>query len=216
MTAALATLHSLTNNSQPIKIVHNPRCPLDMLLPLAAERLAYEPDTGLFRWKVAHGLAKPGDLAGAANTEGYLVVRIAGRRLRLHRLAYYTHNGLFPPPILDHINRDRSDNRASNIRPATQAQNLVNTARRRSASGRRGVSWYAKHRKWRARIKVAGKKYSLGYFSTAEEASAAYIASMTVQYGEFFNERDAVSDVATTLSEPNVVGRNNCRADERL
>jgi hypothetical protein len=77
--------------------------------------------------------------------------------------------------MIDHINGDRSDNRAVNLRdvtPKETAQNL-RSAHRDSKSGFLGVSPYRK--KWAAQIMRAGKLRRLGNFPTPEEAAQAYL-----------------------------------------
>lgn len=58
-------------------------------------------------------------------------------------------------------------------------KNLNNT------SGYKGVVWFPKTKKWRARIGLNGERISLGLFSTREEAHAAYRAAAERLHGEF-------------------------------
>lgn len=104
----------------------------------------------------------------ALRTGHYVKYHVNRTRKRMfHRFILDAPDDLF----VDHINHNPLDNRKSNIRLATNAQNLQNlkSARRDSLSGIRGVS--KKGTKWRARAYLNGKEYSLGYFLTPEEAS---------------------------------------------
>lgn len=75
----------------------------------------------------------------------------------------------------DHINGCTVDNRRDNLRIVTDLQNCWNRAfYKNNASGLRGVSFHARLNKWQARIYRDGKRVSLGYYLTAEEASDAY------------------------------------------
>ena len=91
-----------------------------------------------------------------------------------HRLAWLYVHGEWPAEEIDHLNRVRSDNRISNLRLATQAENKQNTSLRRdSTSGHKGVSWHKRDKKWVAEIKLHGKKHYLGYFNNINDAIAA-------------------------------------------
>lgn len=87
--------------------------------------------------------------------------------------------------MVDHINQNRLDNRKSNLRYCTQAQNYMNRTGTKSKSGYRGVRWSNKEGKWTASISLNYKKYYLGSFETAEKASKAYQEKAKELYGEF-------------------------------
>lgn len=73
---------------------------------------------------------------------------------------------------VDHVNRDRLDNRRGNLRIVPHAANVQNcTEYRGSRSSYRGVDW---HRgRWRARVQVNGKSVEVGHFPTEETAAEA-------------------------------------------
>lgn len=78
------------------------------------------------------------------------------------------------PRWTDHENGDHLDNRRSNLRIVTPAQNSQNMAAHRDArSLYRGVDWFTPHGKWRARACIAYKTYDLGYFDDELEAAEA-------------------------------------------
>ena len=93
------------------------------------EVLAYCPDTGALTWRVNRtSRVRAGSPAGTPN-EGYVWVKLGRRRIFGHRLAWYLHHGTDPGPLLvDHINRDRSDNRACNLRLVDAKGNRLNSA----------------------------------------------------------------------------------------
>jgi len=74
----------------------------------------------------------------------------------------------------DHRNRDKLDNRRANIRRVTHSQNMQNqSAQRDSSSPFRAVHWDAGRHRWRARIAVEKRYYSLGRFVDDFEAALA-------------------------------------------
>lgn len=118
---------------------------------------------GQYRWY----LAKPGKGRRGGN---YPTATVGGRPLTMHRL-------LVPAPdgyVVDHINRDGLDNRRSNLRVITPAQNMQNRRSRVGAtSSFRGVYWAKNEQKWRAQVKVEGIKFCLGSYDSEEDAAKA-------------------------------------------
>lgn len=87
---------------------------------------------------------------------------------------------------VDHIDRNPLNNRRSNLRLCTFVQNMYNRpVSRLSRSGIKGVRYVARKKKWEARITQSRKHRRIGYFRTAEEASAAYKAAALNLHGEF-------------------------------
>jgi hypothetical protein len=137
--------------------------------------LDYNPENGVFTWLVNKGRAKAGDVAGSIGGEGYIIIA----KTLAHRLAWIWMTGAVPR-IVDHEDRIRTNNRWSNLRPASKAQNAVNSKLNiRNVSGLRGVSWHKGGRKWQAHC---GPKY-LGLFASAGDAHAAYLEAAATSYG---------------------------------
>jgi len=139
------------------------------------EVLDYDPDTGVFRWKIRVAIKiRIGDVAGTPLCSGYWAIKIDGKSYRAHRLGWAHFYGTWPEHGVDHINRCKLDNRITNLRPATQAQNAQNIQGPKSnnKSGLLGV--YPKKNRWAACIGLNGESKHLGSFSTPEEAGAAY------------------------------------------
>lgn len=142
------------------------------------EAFSYEPDTGLFRWKIVvrkhGGRTQPGDIAGSPTGNGYLELGLDRETFHLHRLAWFYSYGVWPQRI-DHINRDRGDNRLSNLREVTNKQNQENRGvRHDSSTGIKGVQPLPSGR-WRASIKHNWKQIHIGCYSTIEEAQLARV-----------------------------------------
>lgn len=145
----------------------------------------YEPTTGMLRRKL--GGRKPYPWRGAGKDRRYLVTTISGATIYLHHAVWLYHHGS-KPAMLDHINGDTRDNRIENLRECTSAQNQFNSRRKASnKAGHKGVVFHAPctHKPWHAKINVGGRRISLGYHATKEEAAAAYAAGAAKYAGEF-------------------------------
>lgn len=78
------------------------------------------------------------------------------------------------------------DNRRSNIRIGTNAQNGQNRGKQiNNKSGYKGVSWHKAAQKWLAQIMVNNKYHYLGLYDTAEEAYVSYCKAAVRYHGEF-------------------------------
>lgn len=141
--------------------------------------MRYEPNTGLFHWLVMSGKGRPETVAGSKHCAGYIQLCYRGHRVLAHRLAWAFTHGEFPQREIDHINGDRTDNRIANLRDVSRSVNNENLrgARSHNKSGLLGVS----RRNWcstfGAAIRVNGKRYHLGSFSSAEKAHEAYLTA---------------------------------------
>ena len=149
---------------------HEPRC------AITKGALSYDPETGRFTWiEYPGGPVRAGQRAGCKDCHGYRHVKIAGKKLAEHRLAWLFVHGFDPPEQVDHINGIKDDNRIANLRLATAAENGQNVGKRRkNKSGYKGVHWHARGKKFQAQIMANGRRKSLGLFKSAEEAAAAY------------------------------------------
>lgn len=142
--------------------------------------LSYDSETGDFYWIAdtnSRGPSKIGQKAGAPSGHGYIKINVLGHKTYAHRLAWLMVYG-YMPEQLDHRNGNRSDNRLSNLREATQSQNIANREL--------DVLGFETHgTKYRARIFVNNVRHELGTFDTSIEASEAYWAAHEKFFGEF-------------------------------
>lgn len=135
------------------------------------EVLDYNSNTGIFIWKIDRKkTAMKGTTAGATNGSGYRQISVDGEVYLAHRLAWFISFEEWPE-LVDHINRDRSDNRLDNLREVSQSINIHNSANKPSKSGFRNARKVGN--RYQSEIKVMGKSIHLGMFDTAEEASNA-------------------------------------------
>lgn len=125
------------------------------------------------------------DIAWTLDQRGYVAGRPSGfsNSTTLHR--WLMLNGQKGRAVVDHINGDRLDNRRTNLRLCSQAENTKNTRiGKNNSSGAKGVSLDV-NGKWRARIWKDRKEIRIGTFDTVEEARAAYDKAATELHGNF-------------------------------
>ena len=93
----------------------------------------------------------------------------------------------FPKGLLvDHRNGDTLDNRRSNLRPATHAQNMHNCRKMKNTSSQyRGVSFVKERGLFASQITNKGKRISLGRYKSEIDAARAYDAAARKYFGEF-------------------------------
>ncbi len=140
---------------------------------------SYDPVTGNFYHKKrTHGRGGailPGYLAGTLK-DGYIQLGCQSKQYRAHMVAWVFMTGSMPLKgfEIDHENRDRSDNRWSNLRLVTRSRNNHNSGpSAANKSGVKGVSWVAVRNKWLARLTVGGKIIHLGEHTNFDDAVRA-------------------------------------------
>lgn len=169
------------------------------------ELLRYEPETGKLFWKPRdqHSFS-PGNTSQEArcsawnkryankeafatkNKFGYFVSAIFDKKCMAHRVAWAIHYGEFPEEEIDHINRDRGDNRISNLRKASRSENCWNMNKKKNSGiALKGAYFEEKSGRWMSKICVYGHQKHIGRFDSQEEAHAAYCEAAKKYHGEF-------------------------------
>lgn len=153
---------------------------------LVRERLSYDHETGLIKWKKRDEskfwfnrqwngkfAGKP---AGTINKNGYVVIvmMLKGKNYSVygHHVAWILYNGKMPEGDIDHINGNTGDNSIKNLREVSHSENMRNMRlSKANKSGVCGVKQYGN--KYKAYISYNKKRYQLGTYSTLEEAAKA-------------------------------------------
>jgi HNH endonuclease/AP2 domain len=150
------------------------------------EVLAYNPNTGIFLWKVSPmGRIKIGQSAGSINTNGHRQITLDRQHFVAHRLAWFYIYAEWPDDEIDHEDLNKDNNAIDNLREATHSENCRNrkASPLTNTSGYKGVTWHCN--KWHAQIKHNTKVFYLGSFDEPTEAHAAYVEASKKFHGEF-------------------------------
>jgi len=119
----------------------------------------YDPETGILLRRTNIGGNQPGSPVGSLTSAGYLRVGIKGKQYKVHRIIWKIMTGDDPKDLdIDHINRNKTDNRFCNLRLVCRAKNKLNHGgyKRQDTNLPTGIYWYSE----RNRYKVYGCKKS--------------------------------------------------------
>lgn len=112
---------------------------------------------------------------------GYFSDITEGEKVYLHRFIMGFPEGM----SIDHINRDKSDNRKSNLRVCEQLENCWNTGiRKNNTSGVTGVSFINRTKKWECFLECNGERHR-SYFDDKDDAIKQRKEWERQYYGEF-------------------------------
>jgi hypothetical protein len=140
------------------------------------EVLDYNPETGIF-----HRLAQRGKRTGYVDRLGYIKIGVDGSSYLAHRLAWLYVYGYFPENFIDHIDRNSSNNRITNLREVSHQCNMRNCKRQSSSSSDiKGVMF--RKGLWFASIRVEGKNLHL-VSSTSKYLAAKMRYEAELKYG---------------------------------
>ena len=126
---------------------------------------------GFLWWNVSRQGATKNALAGSIDSKGYRRVCVDGVNYQVHRILYslYVDKEISSELFIDHIDGNRLNNKRSNLRLVTCAENGFN---RKSA---KGYTYNKRAKKFQASIKVNGKQIYLGIYDNELDARAAYL-----------------------------------------
>lgn len=174
---------------------------VDSITPeILRQLLRYEPSTGALYWlerpesmfshkryQQSWNTRYAGKQGFTADIGGYRYGAVLGVNLYAHRVAWALHYGDWPSDEIDHINGDKSDNSAENLREASHSENMRNRGAQanNSAGGLKGVTFDKRKGKWMSQIRLDRKTYFLGYFLSKDEAHRAYAGAVVSFHGDF-------------------------------
>ena len=177
--------------------------------------LRYEPSTGQLFWRERPVEMFPDAVAarrwnGAfarkeafkSNKRGYATGCILYRTLFAHRVIWALVYSAWPSNDIDHISGEKDDNRIENLRVVSGSENMRNKKRySNNLSGRVGVVFHRRDKRWHARIRVNNKKIHLGAYRTFEEACAARsIAEDRLGFHRNHGRSDAIAHRSSEVS----------------
>lgn len=168
----------LWHNNKPIK--RKPRDDSNRRIlthGILLRTLHYDSKTGEFTWKIDRNHnSLAGTTAGYFRPDGYISICIFGKIYLAHRLAWFYVHKVWPK-FIDHINKNKSDNRIENLNEVSSCQNAMNRQPRRdNKHGITGVSFNSQFVKWKATITVNKISKFLGQYENFDDAVCARLA----------------------------------------
>jgi hypothetical protein len=116
-------------------------------------------------------------------SEGY------ASRTSLHKVIYLHREVIKAKAksVVDHLNRNRLDNRKENLRVCSQGQNIQRRGKfkKASTSKYKGVHWNESRKRWIAQIVIQNKNIRLGRFKDEIEAAKAYDRRALETFGKY-------------------------------
>jgi hypothetical protein len=164
--------------------------------------LRYEPETGklfwlprditFFKhekyWKLFNTRYANKEAFASNKLSGYKSGEICKKTYLAHRIIWVMQTGQQPKNFIDHIDRNKANNRWENLREANKTQNNANRVSKPNSSSKYlGVCWNKPLKKWRAEIVNSNNKNHLGYFYCEQMAARAYDEAAKRLHGEFAN-----------------------------
>jgi hypothetical protein len=158
------------------------------------ELFYYDEEEGVLYWKKVNGKnsIQVGSKFGAFNDKhtAYIRGHVDGRLYYAHSLIWLYVHGRWPEGEIDHIDRDGTNNRLSNLREVDQSVQAFNQRLKSSnTSGHRGVHWCRSDQTWHVDIGdgCCGRIY-LGSFFNFEDAVAVRHAAEIERFGEILKD----------------------------
>ena len=102
------------------------------------------------------------------------------------KLIFLLHHG-YMPKIVDHIDRDCTNDRIENLREATPSQNGGNRKSAQNSSSQYLGVCLRKGKYWHAHIRINGNQLYLGSFKTEIESALCYNRAAVKYHKEFAN-----------------------------
>lgn len=162
------------------------KTPSKKVQQIVKNKFRYDQSTGIVERLQPYGWWRPvGDAAE-------IVMNGKSIHLLVHRIAWFLHTGKWPDMMIDHIDGDKYNNKANNLRLATAAENAANTAKystnkfgKPPSSKYKGVKWNKEYAKWQVCIRNEDKVIYIGRYNDEIEAAKAYDEAAVKYHGEF-------------------------------
>ncbi len=169
--------NSKNNKIENLELMNSP-----VKTTLSQERLKkllnYDKQTGIFTHKTTRGTALKNSEVRNLNDKGYVGIGVDNKTYTAHRLAWLYEYGYMPENDIDHINKNRADNRLINLREVSRQCNMRNTNNRKSnKSTIKGLHWSQGHNGYVVQISVNYKKIWIGKSSCLLEAACLRLAA---------------------------------------
>lgn len=131
----------------------------------------FEYKDGELYWKTHTGNRyKTNKIAGYLHPSGYKYTGVLGKRYKNHRIIWMMHYGFLPKEI-DHIDRNKQNNRIENLRESNRVLNMQNVdMRKNNSSGFKNVYWHKGNKQWQVKMNIDKKTKLFGYFDNLELA----------------------------------------------
>ncbi len=140
--------------------------------------LCYNPDSGIFTRRIHSNRFKIGDIVGFKIKKGYLYILFQNKKCLAHRLAWLYVHGYWPENQIDHINRNKADNRIANLREVSPQCNMRNRpVYSKNKTKIPGVNWDKIAKKWAAQLSYRNKTRHLGSYNSFDNAVCARLAA---------------------------------------
>lgn len=140
-------------------------------IAILLDKFTYNPDTGkLYHNKSYSNFIKAGDEVGYLRKDGYLQCKVNSKAFLVHRVCYYMHTGE-QPVYIDHLNRDRADNRFVNFSSGTHHEDMKNKSDySNNETGERLISWHKRDKVYEVKVRVNGVQHYIGRNKTLSGA----------------------------------------------
>ena len=149
------------------------------------ELFIYNPEAGTFTRKTNHYKAKAGAVAGYTCPRGYVQISVDGIGYRAHRLAFLYMEGRLPK-LIDHVDRNKSNNRWKNLRETAHIFNSMNQGcKGRSTTGVRNVRFNPLRSTYEVRLRAMGLNIFIGSYGDLEAAELVAQLAREKYFKEF-------------------------------
>lgn len=158
------------------------------------EVLSYDYDSGDLVWRERRDVQKSWNskFSGkkaftSLSPNGYKTGSLNNKDYYSHRVVWTYVFGFIPNGYdIDHINRDRSDNRICNLRLASRSSNNANRIGKEGSTSKfLGVSWSNRYKKWISQITKDYKNTLIGRFHSEVDAAKAYDRAAIEIHGHY-------------------------------